>query len=113
MGDTQFIAQPRKDMGMVFNTPDKPSQICAFRIAMFQCTNPNIKMAAITLHGGGAIKNWVGVYGIKTPEKEEFINSFSVFTFDGIKTPGHVKKLHNFKYVSENDLKTPSKDENK
>jgi hypothetical protein len=109
MASAGYIDKPRKDMG----TPDKPTPICALRVAMFTCTNSHIKIAAIPLHGGGAIKNWVGVYGIKTPKKSAFINPFDVFTFDGIKTPGHVSKLSNVKYVTEDKLKTHPKDKKK
>ena len=99
---TEFIDKPRKNMDEVFDVPEKASLICAIRTTLYK-RNPNIKMVTIGLHGGRSVSHWAGVYGFFTPDKDEFINPFSVFTFGGQATPGSIKRLSNFRYVNQDE----------
>lgn len=106
MSETQFIFKSRTNMVIVFGVPDTPSKVCGIRLNLCR-TNPNIKIVTIGLHGGKAITNWVGVYGIITPETTKCINPYDLFLFGIDEDLPHYKidhysnKLHNFKYVNE------------
>ena len=81
-----FIEQSRKNTDVIFSTPEKPSRVCEL---FSKSKNQNIKIVAIPLFPGIKVACWVGVYGIKTPEKTKFINPFSelVFTYASPEAP--------------------------
>lgn len=111
--DTELIKKSEEMMGVVYSVPEKTSMkesmVCAIRIIPYKL-NPNIKIVAIGLHGGKAITNWAGVYGVRTPDKDIFINPFALFSFDGGENPlwnsnrYSSRRLTNVKYITSEEL---------